>query len=88
MNDELVDAMADLAIDDVLAEVKKLQDQGAPPLEILRDLQEGMRLVGDEMLPLDRLTWVAPDTGIHQVIEQISADGQGFAGDLETQRRE
>ncbi|MFP6742622.1 MAG: KpsF/GutQ family sugar-phosphate isomerase [Alphaproteobacteria bacterium] len=42
-------------------------------------LGQKMRRVGDEMLPLDRLTWVAPNTGIHQVIEQMSTDGQGFA---------
>jgi methanogenic corrinoid protein MtbC1 len=48
MSDELVDAMADLAIDDILAVVKKLRDQGVQPLSIVQDLQEGMRLVGEE----------------------------------------
>jgi methylmalonyl-CoA mutase cobalamin-binding domain/chain len=48
MSDELVDAMANLAIDDVRAEVKKLQDQGIRPLSIVQDLQEGMRLIGEE----------------------------------------
>jgi arabinose-5-phosphate isomerase len=42
-------------------------------------LGQQMRLVGDEMLPLDRLTWVPPDTGIYQVLAQITEDGQGFA---------
>lgn len=41
-------------------------------------LGQQMRLVGDEMLPLERLTWVAPDTGILDVIAQITTDGQGF----------
>jgi methylmalonyl-CoA mutase cobalamin-binding domain/chain len=48
MSDELVDAMAELAIDEALAEVKQLRDQGTAPLEILEDLQEGMRRVGKD----------------------------------------
>jgi dimethylamine corrinoid protein len=48
MSDDLVAAMANLAVEDVLATVKQLKEQGAPPLDILQDLQEGIRLVGEE----------------------------------------
>ena len=41
-------------------------------------LGQTLRRVGDEMLPLDRLTWLAPATGVYDVLEQISAGGQGF----------
>ncbi|OBR93631.1 MULTISPECIES: B12-binding domain-containing protein [Clostridium] len=46
MNKKLVDAMADLDEDVVLAEVKAQKENGTPVLDIIADLQEGMGIVG------------------------------------------
>jgi methylmalonyl-CoA mutase cobalamin-binding domain/chain len=46
MSKKLVDAMAELDEDVVLAEVKALKGQGVPALEIIESLQEGMGIVG------------------------------------------
>ncbi|MBV7274239.1 cobalamin-dependent protein [Clostridium sp. PL3] len=46
MNKKLVEAMADLDEDIVLAEVKALKDGGVPTLDIIASLQEGMEIVG------------------------------------------
>jgi len=46
MGKKLVDAMADLNEDEVLAEVKALRDCGTNPLDIISCLQEGMSIVG------------------------------------------
>ncbi|MEE2981614.1 MAG: KpsF/GutQ family sugar-phosphate isomerase [Pseudomonadota bacterium] len=64
--------MASLTIRDFTAEAFRRYHPGGM-------LGQKMRRVGDEMLPLERLTWVAPDTGIYDVMEQISAGGQGFS---------
>ncbi len=37
------------------------------------------RRVGDEMLPLDSLAWVTPDTAMERLIGAITEGGQGFA---------
>ncbi|MCH7928979.1 MAG: KpsF/GutQ family sugar-phosphate isomerase [Proteobacteria bacterium] len=41
-------------------------------------LGQKLRRVGDEMTPLASLTWLSPDTGIYDVLEQITQGGQGF----------
>ena len=46
MSKKLVDAMADLDEDIVLAEVKAQKENGTPVLDIIADLQEGMGIVG------------------------------------------
>ncbi|WP_411683127.1 B12-binding domain-containing protein [Clostridium thailandense] len=46
MSKKLVEAMADLDEDVVLSEVKVLLDQGAPTLDIIQSLQDGMGIVG------------------------------------------
>ena len=46
MSKKLVDAMADLDEDVVLAEVKAQKENGTPVLDIIADLQEGMGIVG------------------------------------------
>ncbi len=38
-----------------------------------------LRSVGDEMLPLESLTWLAPDTAMAELIAAITEGGQGFA---------
>ena len=38
-----------------------------------------LRSVGDEMLPLDSLAWVSPDTAMDRLIGAITEGGQGFA---------
>jgi len=47
MSKKLVDAMADLDEDIVLAEVKAQKQNGTPALDIISDLQEGIGIVGD-----------------------------------------
>lgn len=47
MSKKLVEAMADLDEDVVLAEVKALKAQGTPALDIIASLQEGMEIVGN-----------------------------------------
>ncbi|OBR93644.1 methionine synthase [Clostridium ragsdalei P11] len=47
MSKKLVNAMADLDEDVVLAEVKAQKENGTPVLDIIADLQEGMGIVGD-----------------------------------------
>ncbi|WP_193756610.1 B12-binding domain-containing protein, partial [Clostridium coskatii] len=47
MSKKLVDAMADLDEDVVLAEVKAQKENGTPVLDIIADLQEGMGIVGN-----------------------------------------
>lgn len=42
-------------------------------------LGQKMRRVGDEMLPLDSLTWLAPDTPMDRLVAAITSGGQGFA---------
>jgi dimethylamine corrinoid protein len=46
MNQKLVNAMADLDEDLVLAEVKAAKEAGKDSLDIIADLQEGMSIVG------------------------------------------
>ncbi|MCR4435738.1 MAG: cobalamin-dependent protein [Eubacteriales bacterium] len=46
MSKKLVEAMADLDEDAVLAEVKSLKAQNVPALDIIASLQEGMGIVG------------------------------------------
>src|SRR5690242_3933291 len=46
MSQKLIDAMADLNEDEVLAEVKALLGQNVPALQIITYLQEGMGIVG------------------------------------------
>lgn len=43
---QLIEALAELKADQVLAEVKARKSRGTAALEIIHDLQEGMRLVG------------------------------------------
>ncbi len=38
-----------------------------------------LRRVGDEMLPLESLAWVTPDTAMERLIGAITEGGQGFA---------
>ena len=38
-----------------------------------------LRRVGDEMLPLESLTWLIPDTAMAELIAAITEGGQGFA---------
>lgn len=47
MSKKLVEAMADLDEDVVLAEVKALKAQGTPALDVIASLQEGMEIVGN-----------------------------------------
>ncbi|OAA82845.1 cobalamin B12-binding domain-containing protein [Clostridium ljungdahlii] len=47
MSKKLIDAMADLDEDVVLAEVKAQKESGTPVLDIIADLQEGMEIVGN-----------------------------------------
>lgn len=42
-------------------------------------LGQKLRRVGDEMLPLDSLTWLAPDTSMDSLVGAITEGGQGFA---------
>jgi methylmalonyl-CoA mutase cobalamin-binding domain/chain len=46
MSEKLVNAMAELDEDIVLAEVKALKEQGVPVLDIIASLQDGMEIVG------------------------------------------
>nr|WP_320130922.1 cobalamin-dependent protein [uncultured Holophaga sp.] len=46
MSNTLINAMADLEESVLTAEVKSLQAQGVPALEIIQKLQEGMNIVG------------------------------------------
>lgn len=46
MSKKLIEAMANLDEDVVLAEVKTLKEQGIPVLDIIASLQEGMTIVG------------------------------------------
>jgi methanogenic corrinoid protein MtbC1 len=43
---ELTVKLGDLDLEGVLADVQRLIDSGAAPLDVLRDLQEGMLIVG------------------------------------------
>jgi methylmalonyl-CoA mutase cobalamin-binding domain/chain len=47
MNQQLIDDMADLKDEEVLAAVKASLEQGVPATEILADLQEGINIVGE-----------------------------------------
>ncbi len=42
-------------------------------------LGQKLRRVGDQMLPLESLTWLAPDTAMAGLIAAITEGGQGFA---------
>ena len=42
-------------------------------------LGQKLRRVGDEMLPLESLTWLAPDTTMVRLVVAITDGGQGFA---------
>jgi len=46
MSQTLINAMADLEESALVKEVKHLQEQGVPALEIIQKLQEGMNIVG------------------------------------------
>nr|WP_320131379.1 cobalamin-dependent protein [uncultured Holophaga sp.] len=46
MSQTLIHAMADLEESVLMKEVKSLQEQGVPALEIIQKLQEGMNIVG------------------------------------------
>lgn len=47
MGENLAQALVDFKEDIVLAEVGRRLDEGEDPISIIRDLQEGMRMIGD-----------------------------------------
>jgi len=47
MGENLAQALVDFKEDIVLAEVGRRLDEGEDPITIIRDLQEGMRMIGD-----------------------------------------
>ncbi|MCR4435993.1 MAG: cobalamin-dependent protein [Clostridiales bacterium] len=81
MSKKLVEAMADLEEDAVLAEVKALKAQNVPALDIIAYLQEGMSIVGKRFEEKEYfLSELIMSAEIFNEASQLLGGGMGGAG--------